>query len=161
MDNSKYFVIDILPCVDIIEIEVKAFGRKMTICLTLIWGKSTILIDAGMPRHFKAIRQGMEEYGDLFETLKAVISTHHDVDQVPKMLSDAGHEIKIYANWSGFLILRGIRVIFTPGIVRPYQSMEREKSLLFFLYKLFCSMTRLRLLFVITAVFSKGSRISG
>ncbi|MEC2062992.1 MBL fold metallo-hydrolase [Bacillus inaquosorum] len=133
----------------------------MTICLTLIWGKSTILIDAGMPRHFKAIRQGMEEYGDLFETLKAVISTHHEVDQVPEMLSNAGHEIKICANWSGCLILRGIRVIFTPGIVRPYQSMEREKSLLFFLYKLFCSMTRLRLLFVITAVFSKGSRISG
>lgn len=48
MENSKYFVVDILPCVDIIEIEVKAFGRKMTICLTLIWGKSTILIDAGM-----------------------------------------------------------------------------------------------------------------
>lgn len=107
------------------------------------------------------IRQGMEEYGGPFETLKAVILTHHDVDQVPKMLSDAGHEIKIYANWSGFLILRGIRVIFTPGIVRPYQSMEREKSLLFFLYKPFCSMARLRLLFVITAVFSKGSRISG
>ncbi|MCY7902635.1 hypothetical protein [Bacillus inaquosorum] len=74
----------------------------------------------------------MEEYGGPFETLKAVILTHHDVDQVPEMLSDAGHEIKIYANWSGCLILRGIRVIFTPGIVRPYQSMEREKSLLFF-----------------------------
>ncbi|WP_142397313.1 MBL fold metallo-hydrolase [Bacillus sp. SN1] len=88
----------------------------MTICLTLIWGKSTILIDAGMPRHFKAIRQGMEEYGGPFETLKAVILTHHDVDQVPKMFIDAGHEIKIYANWSGFLILRGIRVIFTPGL---------------------------------------------
>ncbi|MCY8145876.1 hypothetical protein [Bacillus inaquosorum] len=58
----------------------------------------------------------MEEYGGPFETLKAVILTHHDVDQVPKMLSDAGHEIKIYANWSGGLILRGIRVIFTPGI---------------------------------------------
>ncbi|MCY9063361.1 hypothetical protein MOE67_14275 [Bacillus inaquosorum] len=142
-----------------IEIEVKAFGR--TICPTLIRGKSTILIDAGMLRHFKAIRQGMEEYGGPFETLKAVILTHHDVDQVPEMLSDAGHEIKIYANWSGFLILRGIRVIFTPGIVRPYQSMDREKSLLFFLYKPFCSMARLRLLFVITVVFSKGSRISG
>ncbi|MCY8387541.1 hypothetical protein [Bacillus inaquosorum] len=74
----------------------------------------------------------MEEYGGLFETLKAVMSTYHDVDQVPEMLSDAGHEIKIYANWSGGLILRGILVIFTPGIVRPYQSMEREKSLLFF-----------------------------
>lgn len=48
-----------IPCVDMIEIEVKAFGRKMTtICPTLIRGKSTILIDAGMLRHFKAIRQG-------------------------------------------------------------------------------------------------------
>ncbi|MBV2240914.1 hypothetical protein KQR57_12805 [Bacillus inaquosorum] len=58
----------------------------------------------------------MEEYGGPFETLKAVILTHHDVDQVPKMLSDAGHEIKIYANWSGRLILKGIRVILRRGL---------------------------------------------
>ncbi|MCY8058364.1 hypothetical protein MOB42_06235 [Bacillus spizizenii] len=40
-----------------------------------VCGESTILIDAGMPGHFKAIRQNMEANGRPL----AVILTHQDV----------------------------------------------------------------------------------
>ncbi|MCY9253952.1 hypothetical protein MOE92_02195 [Bacillus spizizenii] len=55
-----------------------------------VCGESTILIDAGMPGHFKAIWQNMEANGRPL----AVILTHQDVDQVSEMLSDAGHRLK-------------------------------------------------------------------
>jgi glyoxylase-like metal-dependent hydrolase (beta-lactamase superfamily II) len=88
--------------VEMLELQVKAFGNRATLNPTLIWDdEMAILIDAGMPGGLQQIRAAMSKAGVPFNKLKAIILTHQDLDHiggVPEILQEAEGRIEVYAH---------------------------------------------------------------
>ncbi|WP_027408462.1 MBL fold metallo-hydrolase [Anoxybacteroides tepidamans] len=88
--------------VEVLELQVEAFGQRMVFNPTLIWDEEgAVLIDTGVPGQLEAIRRAMNQAGVSFEQLKAVIITHQDIDHIgslPAILQECGERVKVYAH---------------------------------------------------------------
>lgn len=86
--------------VKILEVELHFGGKDMVISPALIFDdEKAVLIDAGFPRHFSALKEEIEKYIDISK-LKAIVITHHDVDHIgaaKEFKAALGSELKIYS----------------------------------------------------------------
>ncbi|TCP29845.1 glyoxylase-like metal-dependent hydrolase (beta-lactamase superfamily II) [Scopulibacillus darangshiensis] len=87
---------------EMIELEIEAFGHRDVLHPTLIWDhESAVLVDTGMPGQYQQLRSAMSEAGVSFDKLKAVILTHQDIDHIgslPEIVQESGGAIKVYAH---------------------------------------------------------------
>jgi glyoxylase-like metal-dependent hydrolase (beta-lactamase superfamily II) len=88
--------------VEMLELEVEAFGGRAVFHPTLVWDDETaILIDCGLPGGLEHIRAAMARAGVPFDKLTAVILTHQDIDHIgglPEILQASGRRIEVYAH---------------------------------------------------------------
>lgn len=88
--------------VEMLQINIEAFGNRAVFNPTLIWDEETaILIDTGMPGQMNQIREAMNAAGVSLDQLKAVILTHQDLDHIgslPEILKDLNNPIEVYAH---------------------------------------------------------------
>lgn len=88
--------------VEVIELKIEALGNQIVLNPTLVWDKKmSILIDTGIPGQLKQIKESMAKVGVPFDTLKAIILTHQDIDHigsVPQLLGELNNQITVYAH---------------------------------------------------------------
>jgi glyoxylase-like metal-dependent hydrolase (beta-lactamase superfamily II) len=88
--------------VEVIELKIEALGKQIVLNPTLVWdNKMSILIDTGVPGQLNKIKESMSKIGVPFETLKAIILTHQDIDHIgsaPQLLNELNNQITVYAH---------------------------------------------------------------
>jgi glyoxylase-like metal-dependent hydrolase (beta-lactamase superfamily II) len=125
--------------VEMLELQVEAFGNRAILNPTLVWDDETaILIDAGLPGELKQIRAAMSRAGVSFEKLKAVILTHQDIDHIgslPEILQESNGRIEVYAHELDKPYIEGAMPLikFNPssmaGLLQSLPEEERRKVL--------------------------------
>jgi glyoxylase-like metal-dependent hydrolase (beta-lactamase superfamily II) len=67
--------------IDMLTLEVQAFGQRSLIHPTLLWdSEGAVLVDAGMPGQLEAIRTEVTGVGIRPSSLKTLLITHQDID---------------------------------------------------------------------------------
>jgi len=88
--------------VEVIELKIEALGNQIVLNPTLVWdNKMSILIDTGVPGQLNQIREAIAKADVRFDTLKAIILTHQDIDHiggVPELLKESNNQIIVYAH---------------------------------------------------------------
>lgn len=128
--------------VEMIELQVEAFGGRTVLNPTLVWDDETaVLIDAGMPGSWESIRAAMSRAGIPADQLRAVILTHQDLDHIgslPEILQERGSSVEVYAHELDKPYIEGTLPLFktTPAnmakILETLPEGERQKALALF-----------------------------
>ncbi|MGE7718633.1 MBL fold metallo-hydrolase [Priestia megaterium] len=88
--------------VEVIELKIESLGNQIVLNPTLVWdNKMSILIDTGVPGQLNQIKEAIAKADVLFDTLKAIILTHQDIDHigsVPELLKESNNQIIVYAH---------------------------------------------------------------
>lgn len=111
--------------VDMIELNVEAFGNKDTLYPTLIWdNESAVLVDVGMPGCWKHIREIMINSGIKPRDLKAIILTHQDLDHIGSIeeaINELGSNITIIAHENDKPYIEGTHPLIktNPQVMAP------------------------------------------
>ncbi|MGN7233855.1 MBL fold metallo-hydrolase [Priestia megaterium] len=74
--------------VEVIELKIEALGNQIVLNPTLVWdNKMSILIDTGVPGQLNQIKEAIAKADVHFDTLKAIILTHQDIDHIGAFLN--------------------------------------------------------------------------
>ena len=113
--------------VEVIELKIEALGKQIILNPTLVWdNKMSILIDTGVPGQLNKIKESMSKIGVPFETLKAIILTHQDIDHIgsgPQLLDELNNQITVYAHENDKPYIEGV----LPLIKTDTSRMSKEE----------------------------------
>lgn len=87
--------------VEMLEVEMDMLGTKRNLNPTLFYDdRHAVLVDAGFPGHFEAIKKAILQAGIPFEKIDGVIFTHQDIDHIggiQELQAALGKPLEVYA----------------------------------------------------------------